>query len=116
MNRKGLSIILFSLGLTAGCGGSGSHSIIEVSISQPPPGIIAPGHNAQIAATITGTSTGVTWSCAPGNTATSCGSFNPSTTLSGVVTTYTAPPTAVGSVAITGTCVKDGTPRAHANG
>jgi hypothetical protein len=114
MNRKGLSIILFALGVTAGCGG-GSHSIIEVSISQPPPGIIAPGHNAQIAATITGTSTGVTWSCAPGNTATSCGSFNPSTTLSGVATTYTAPPTAVGSVAITATSVKDGTPSAPAN-
>jgi hypothetical protein len=114
MNRKGLSIILFALGLTAGCGG-GSHSIIEVSISQPPPGIIAPGHTAQIAATITGTSTGVTWSCTPGNTATSCGSFNPSTTLSGVATTYTAPPTAVGSVAITATSVKDGTPSAPAN-
>ena len=114
MNRKGLSIILFALGVTAGCGG-GSHSIIEVSISQPPPGIIAPGHTAQIAATITGTSTGVTWSCAPGNTATSCGSFNPSTTLSGVATTYTAPPTAVGSVAITATSVKDGTPSAPAN-
>ena len=82
MNRKGLSIILFALGLTAGCGGSGSHSIIEVSISQPPPGIIAPNNSASIAATITGTKTGVTWSCTPGNTATSCGSFNPSTTLS----------------------------------
>jgi hypothetical protein len=115
MNRKGLSIILFALGLTAGCGGSGSHSIIEVSISQPPPGIIAPNNSASIAATITGTKTGVTWSCTPGNTATSCGSFNPSTTLSGVTTVYTAPPTAVGSVAITATSVKDGTPSAPAN-
>jgi hypothetical protein len=115
MNRKGLSIILFALGLTAGCGGSGSHSIIEVSISQPPPGIIAPGHTASIAATITGTSTGVTWSCSPGNTDTSCGSFNPSTTLNGVVTIYTAPPTAVGSIAIIATSVKDGTPSAPAN-
>jgi hypothetical protein len=114
MNRKGLSIIIFALGLTAGCGG-GSHSIIEVSISQPPPGIIAPGNTAQIAATITGTSTGVTWSCTPGNTAALCGSFNPSTTLSGVATTYLAPPTAVGSVAITATSVKDGTPSAPAN-
>ena len=114
MNRKGLSIILFALGLTAGCGG-GSHSIIEVSITQPPPGIIAPGGTAQIAATITGTSTGVTWSCTPGNTLNSCGSFNPSTTLSGVATTYKAPPTPVGSVAITATSVKDGTPSAPAN-
>ncbi len=115
MNRKGLSIILFALGVAAGCGGGGSHSIIEVSISQPPPGIIAPGNTAQIAATITGTKTGVTWSCTPGNTATSCGSFNPSTTLSGVTTVYTAPPTAVGSVAITATSVKDGTQSAPAN-
>ena len=115
MNRKGLSIILFALGVTAGCGGGGSHSIIEVSISQPPPGIIAPGNTASIAATITGTHTGVTWSCTPGNTAASCGSFNPSTTLSGVTTMYTAPPTAVGSVAITATSVKDGTPSAPAN-
>jgi hypothetical protein len=115
MNRKALWIILFTLAATAGCGGGGSHSIIEVSITQPPPGIIAPGNNASIAATITGTSTGVTWSCTPGNTPATCGSFNPSTTLNGVVTTYTAPPTAVGPVAIVATSVKDGTPSAPAN-
>jgi hypothetical protein len=114
MNRKALWIVLFALGVTAGCGSS-SNSIIEVSITQPPPGIIAPGGSASIAATITGTSTGVTWSCTPGNTAATCGSFNPSTTLSGVATTYFAPPTAVGSVAITATSVKDGTPSAPAN-
>jgi hypothetical protein len=111
MNRKSLWIVVAALGLcitfVTGCGSSSSG--ISVSISQAPPGIMTPGATAPITATITGTGTGVTWSCAPGsgNTNSACGSFNPSTTATGVATTYTAPSTAVGSVIITATSVKN---------
>jgi hypothetical protein len=119
MNRKSLWIVLAALGLcvtfVTGCGSSSS--VISVSISQAPPGILTPGATAQITATITGTSTGVTWSCAPGsgNTNSDCGSFNPSTTATQVATTYTAPATAVGSVIITATSVKNSAVTASVN-
>lgn len=47
---------------------------------------------------------GVTWSCTPGNSAATCGSFSSSTTTSGVAVTYTAPATVpASSVVITAT-------------
>ena len=119
MNRKSLWIVVAVLGLcitfVTGCGSSSSG--IFVSISQAPPGIITPGATAPITATITGTGTGVTWSCAPGsgNTNSACGSFNPPTTGTGVATTYTAPATAVGSVIITATSVKNSAATASVN-
>jgi hypothetical protein len=116
MNRNIFWMVLFALGLTyiSGCGSS-SNSVVAVSISQTPPGILAPGATAQITATITGTGEGVTWSCTPGNSASTCGSFNPSTTTTGVATTYTAPPTAVGSVTITATSLKNAAASASVN-
>jgi len=116
MNRKFLWIILLALGITyvSGCGSS-SGSVIAVSISQTPPGILAPGATAQITATITGTGEGVTWSCTPGNSASTCGSFNQSTTTTGMPTTYKAPPTAVGSVTITATSLKNSAASASVN-
>jgi hypothetical protein len=110
MNRKPLWIFLLAVGMTyvTGCGGSNKNNIL-VSISQAPPGIITPGGTAQITATVTGDSAhaGVTWSCTPGNSAATCGSFNPGTTPSGTSTMYLAPPppTAVGPVVITATSV-----------
>src|SRR5580700_75131 len=114
MNRKVLWMFLLTLGVTyvSGCG---SGSVIAVSISQTPPGILAPSATAQITATITGTGEGVTWSCSPGNSASTCGSFNPSTTTTGVATTYTAPPTAVGNVSITATSLKNAAASATVN-
>jgi hypothetical protein len=115
MNRKFFWMFFLAFGLTyvSGCGSSSS--TIAVSISQPPPGILAPGATAQITATITGTSEGVTWSCAPGNSASTCGSFNPATTTTGMPTTYTAPSVAVGSVTITATSLKNAAASASAN-
>jgi hypothetical protein len=106
MNRKALWIVLLALGATAGCGSSNNNGIL-VSISQAPPGIITPGGTAQITATVTGDSknAGVTWSCTPGNTASTCGSFTPMATASGTPTMYQAPSSPVGSVTITATSV-----------
>jgi hypothetical protein len=109
MNRKFLRIIVLAFGMTyvAGCGGSNNNAIL-VSISQAPPGILAPGATASITATVSGDSSnsGVSWSCMPTN---SCGSFNPTTTPSGTATMYEAPATAPTTepVTITATSVKD---------
>jgi hypothetical protein len=121
MNRKALWIVLLTLGLTyvAGCGGS-SHNInnIQVTISQPPPGFLQPDAAAvPVTATVTRDSAnaGVTWSCSPGNSLATCGSFNPATTPSGTATMYQPPPTAVGAVTITATSVTNSAAFANAN-
>ncbi len=119
MNRKSLWIFLLALGTiyVSGCGGSNNNAIL-VSISQAPPGILVPGAAAvPVAATVTGDSknAGVTWSCTPGNSASTCGSFNPITTPSGTATMYSPPPTAVGSVTITATSVTNSAAFANAN-
>jgi hypothetical protein len=115
MNRVSLWIILLALGLTAGCGSNNNN--ILVSISQAPPGIITPGGTAQITATVTGDSknAGVTWSCTPGNSAATCGSFTPAATASGTATMYSAPTSPVGSVTITATSVTNTAAFATAN-
>ncbi len=111
MNRKTLwMIVLVFLSVTyiSGCGSS-SH--VTVTISTPPPATLAPNGTAQIVATVTGTGTGVNWSCTPVG---ACGSFSPASTSSGMATTYTAPAT-VGPVVITATSVKKATVSASAN-
>jgi len=117
MNRKSLWIFLLALGATyvSGCGGS--NRLVLVSISQAPPGILVPNATASITATVTGDSSnaGVTWSCTAVTAGSACGSFNPMTTPSGTATTYTAPGSAVGSVTITATSVKNTAAFATAN-
>jgi hypothetical protein len=111
VNRKTfwmIVLVLLSVTYISGCGSS-SH--VTVSISTPPPAVLAPGGTAQIIATITGTSEGVNWSCTPVGT---CGSFNPTSTTSGMATTYTAP-TTVGPVVITATSEKKASATATAN-
>jgi hypothetical protein len=103
MNRVSLWIILLALGVTAGCGSSNNNNI-QVSFSQPPPGILAPNAPAvSVTATVTGDSknAGVTWSCTPAG---SCGSFSAASTPSGTATMYSAPG-APASVVITATSV-----------
>src|ERR1700722_4521493 len=117
MNRKSLWIFLLALGATyvSGCGSN--HHLILVSISQAPPGILVPNTTASITATVTGDSSnaGVTWSCTAATAGSACGSFNPMTTPSGTATMYTAPGSAVGSVTITATSVKNTAAFATAN-
>ena len=67
---------------------------ISVTLTTPPPSSLATGATASVVASVTGDSAngGVTWSVTCGSS--QCGSFNPTTTASGAVTTYTAPATA----------------------
>jgi hypothetical protein len=118
MNRKSLWIVLLALLGTYAVGCGSSNNFIEVSISQAPPGILAPGAAAvAVTATVSGDSrhAGVTWSCTPGNSASTCGSFNPGTTPSGTATMYLPPPTAVGTVVITAASVTNTAAFATAN-
>jgi len=103
VNRKLLLVILvaFSTAYFAGCSSNPKH--LSIAISTPPPASIAPGASVQIAATETGTTASIDWTCTPGNSAATCGSFSPTPTTSGQTTMYTAPPTAVGAVTITAT-------------
>jgi hypothetical protein len=85
----------------SGCGGSSNTpppATVTVSLSGQPASL-APGLTASIAATVSN-GTGVNWTvtCA----AAPCGSFNPSSTASGVATVYTAPASPT-SVTITAT-------------
>ena len=114
MNRVSLCIVLLALGLTAACGGGSSSNNILVSISQAPPGFLAPGATTSITAAVTGSSKGVNWSCTPGNSAATCGSFNPASTKSGTATMYTAPPGA-GPVIITASSAANSAAFATAN-
>ena len=100
MNRKLLLIMLvaFSTAYFAGCSSNPKH--LSITISTPPPASIAPGASVQIAATETGTTAPIDWTCTPVGT---CGSFSPTPTTSGQSTMYTAPATAVGPVTITAT-------------
>ena len=120
MNRRICRRFALALALvTAGCGnsshssnnnGGGGNTAITVAVSTAPPASIQTGLTATIAATVANDSAnkGVAWSCAPLN---ACGSFNPTQTASGAMTTYSAPASAPqgGSVTITATSVADPT-------
>ncbi len=88
---------------------------LAVTLSTPPPSSMAPSAQQSIAATVANDpqNLGVTWSCAPGNSPATCGSFSSNQTASGVAVTYTAPAT-TGNVVITATSVTDTTKSASA--
>jgi len=113
MNRRTLSTALLVAAaiLTASC--SGKPRVVKVlsvnwTQGEVPPATIVISTTATMAATVTNdpANAGVTWSCTPGNSLATCGSFNQTATGSGVTTTYTAPPNP-GSVVITATSVTD---------
>ena len=111
MNRKILLVILVasSAAYFAGCSSNPKH--LSIAISTPPPASIIPGGTAQIAATETGTTALIDWTCTPVG---ACGSFSTTPTSSGQTTTYTAP-LATGPVTITATSEAKGAPSASAN-
>jgi len=91
-------------------------TILPITVSVSPTAFsIATSGTASLKAVVTNDvkSAGVTWSC---GSAGGCGTFSPTTTASGGVTTYTAPATAPtgGTVTITATSVNDGTTSATA--
>jgi hypothetical protein len=114
VNRKSLGVVLVALCVTyfAGCSSNPKH--VGISITTAPPASLAPGGMAQVAATETGTTASIDWTCTPGNSASTCGSFSVTPTTSGQATTYTAPPTSVGQVTITATSEAKGAPFATA--
>ena len=67
MNRKLLLVILvaFSTAYFAGCSSNPKH--LSITISTPPPASIVPGGSVQIAATETGTTAPIDWTCTPGS-------------------------------------------------
>jgi hypothetical protein len=103
---------------------SGATASATITIAAPPitvafnpaaPPTLSISTTANLTAVVTNDSQnkGVTWSCAP---ASSCGTFNPTSTASGTATVYTAPsavPTS-GSVTVTATSVTDTTKTAVA--
>src|ERR1700685_618100 len=109
MNRRTLWIVLLSVCAlaVAGCG-NGGHLTVTITTA---PTTLAAGTNSNVVATVTHdpAAAGVTWSCTPGNSAATCGSFNPAQTPSGTASVYTAPPgppsSTNGVVTITATSV-----------
>jgi hypothetical protein len=89
---------------------------IAVQLAQAPPASLLISTTTSVAATVLSDSAnaGVTWSCTPAN---SCGSFSPTTTLSGNTTTYTAPPSVPtgATVTIIATSITDTTKTAQAS-
>lgn len=101
--RKSI-FLLISLGMVAalvGCSSSSSPKTTTITVSLST--VTSPltvNSQTQITATTNDTA-GVTWSCTPAGT---CGTFAPTSTLSGAATTYTAP-AAASNVVITATSV-----------
>jgi hypothetical protein len=103
----------------AGCYGNSNYGppiTIGVSFSTPPPTSISPQGSFQLTADVTNgpSNAMVNWSCTPMG---ACGSFQPTATVSGSATTYTAPMTAPAgnSVTISAVSVNDMTKAASAN-
>jgi len=123
MNWKA-PLVLGAFGVVlGGCGSSPSGPpppppppAIVVNFSPAAPATVAIGTSAPVTATVSNDSAakGVTWSCTPIN---SCGSFNPTSTASGVATTYSAPAAvpAGANVVVVATAVSDATKNANAN-
>jgi hypothetical protein len=114
--RNPLLLVTLACLALAGCGGGSSSAggggtqSISVAFSGTLPTSLNVGATANLSAAVANDASakGVNWSCAP---SLACGSFNPPSTTSGGMTTYTAPTTvpAGGSVTITAISVSDGT-------
>ena len=125
MNRK-LSLLAMSIVATiSGCGGGSSPGPgpgpgpgpqpLSVTLSTMPPAFLGTGGTGSVAATIQNdtAAAGVNWSCTP---VSACGTFNPTSTASGSMSTYTAPTMvpAGGSVTVVATSVTDSSKSANA--
>ena len=109
--KRNSPVLLAALVVLSGCGGGSTQTgppPIIVTLTTAPPASLPGGGTASVAATVTNDSAaaGVNWSCTPSST---CGSFNPVSTMSGASSTYTAPAAAPagGQVVILATSVTD---------
>src|SRR5258708_39962660 len=86
-------LVVAIVGLS-GCGvvTQQSGSAIMVNMTTPPPSSLPAGGTASVAATVSNDTAGagVSWSCTPSST---CGSFNPGSTLNGARHGYKGAPT-----------------------
>src|ERR1700722_1379545 len=99
-----LSVAVAEVACTGGSSSGSGSSTPSVSMSTKPPASMAAGASTSLVATISDPKNlGVVWSCTPGNSSATCGSFNPTNT---VTTPYTAPSISA-SVTITVTSVAD---------
>ena len=87
---------------------------VAISVS-PPTATVIGGATAQLTATVLGDSAnkGVTWTVSCADPA--CGSVSPTSTASGVATTYTAPPPPANDLAVTVTATSVANPLAAAS-
>src|SRR5262249_3377074 len=115
MMRRLFPVYLLTLGLIAGCAG------VSVTIFIAPTSVTVPASGAaQVTAMVTNdrSNKGVTWTLSQGGAACSpgCGTISPTSTASGVATTYTAPATvpSPATVTVTATLVTDPTKSASA--
>jgi hypothetical protein len=95
-----LAGLLASLSLAAlvACGPANSAPTHNPSVSlgtipNPPPSSLIVNGGLSLEANVNNDTSGVTWSCTPGNTAATCGSFTPASSASGTPVQYTAPNT-----------------------
>jgi hypothetical protein len=115
MNRKFYASTLalctcLVIGFLTGCGGSssktggggGGTTTYTVSVAASPASVTVNG-TVSVTATTNDTA-GVNWTASCASGASSCGSFSPATSLTGVAVTYTAPANA-DTVTITGTSI-----------
>ncbi len=119
MKRNARLLLLVAIVVLSGCGGGSQQTTppaIVVTITTAPPASLPVGGTAGVAATVVNDTAGagVTWSCTPSST---CGSFNPVSTMSGASTTYMAPATAPagGSAVIIATSATDHAKSANAS-
>jgi hypothetical protein len=112
-----LLVCLSLIAALVGCSSSSSPTVntpppaITVSLSSPAtfPATLYVNDTLPVTATVSNDSAngGVVWSCSPGNSASTCGSFSSGTNAvaSGTAVTYTAPSNPVSAVTITATTV-----------
>jgi hypothetical protein len=95
MNRKLLTLIFVGLSAAfmAACGNGNSSSAVTIGFSQAPPAVLQTSTVTALDAVVSNDTAneGVDWTVTCGGS--SCGSFTPTHTASGVSTNYTAPAT-----------------------
>ena len=98
------SVSMIALVACSSSNSGASGPSVSLSTANPLPGSILIHGEISLEANVSNDSGGVNWSCTPGNTSSTCGSFSQTSTASGAPVYYTAPNTVPSSpVVITAT-------------